>query len=154
MSPERIVERWLPRLGDESEDVQTEAAKKLAEVAQDHPQFRPHLIPVLLATCRSDVDWVIVCNSIFFHLSEIPKSDKSWLDAFIDTYLFLAKKNEYVTGEHAFGYMWDLIDQGHIDEEHPRFQEILTISRAGLKVKKHEARKPMMAIVDWYEDRH
>jgi hypothetical protein len=152
-SQEKIVSRWFPRLNDPSNDVKKEAAEKLADVAKAKPELREKILPPLLKLCIEVESWPLVCNGILYPTSDIPKQDPLWLDAFLDVYICLAKKEEYVTGESAYGYIWELIEEGIVDDSHERFSEILSMAEEDEKRKQGDERKYIFSILDWYADR-
>lgn len=152
-SEEKIVSRWFPRLNDPSNDVKEEAAKNLAKVATAKPEYREKILPPLLKLCFEVKCWPLVCNGILYPTSDIPKQDSRWLDEFLDVYIYLAKKGEYVTGESGYLYIWNLIEKGFVDESHKRFSEILNMAEKDEKNREGDERKYIFSILDWYADR-
>jgi hypothetical protein len=149
---DKIVTRWLPRLGDPSSEVQEQAAENLAELAAAKPAYRAQLLPPLLALARSTESWPVAADSIMYPLQEIPKTDGRWLDAFVDLYVDLAKKREYVTAEHAYQYLAELITEGHLPPSHPAFDSVVAMARRDVAKRKGDERKHIFAILDWVED--
>lgn len=149
---DRIVARWLPRLGDRATGVQEEAAEKLSEVAAAHPEVRTNLLPKLFDLARKTDSWPVASNSIMYPMQEIPKEDPEWLEQFVGLYIDLAKRDEHVTSENAYGYLANLITEGHLTAHDAQFQQVIAMAKSDVATRDGDERKHIFAILDWVED--
>ena len=150
-----VIDRWLPRLADESSDVREQAAEKLAGLAAGSDEFRSIVLPRLFDIARSESNWVIVSNSILYETESIPKTDSSWLDAFVDLYIDCTDKPDDFSGvieENAYRLLRELMEEAYLTPQHPRFDSVIEMARRDMERKKGDVRKELYGILDWYED--
>lgn len=152
-----VLSRWLPRLKDPSREVREEAGKKISEIAVNNPAYRNQLIPTLMAHCKKEESWPVVTNGILYPLGDLSE-DPQWREKFLDLYIFLAEKNNYGTGDNGYRGIWESIEKGFVDTNHPQFQKILTLANKGKDAKYppdnnvNDLRLYSMKILDWYND--
>jgi len=158
------ITKWLPRLQDPGTDVRARAAEILSELALNEAELRDSLLPLLLKHCVREKSWVVICNSILFHIASIAESESEWVEAFLSTYIHLSRVHDNdvdpfsgpTIREHAFDYIYDLIKARKIKRDHPKMRVIISAVSAGLSKTEGEGagenRLAMMNIKDWYDD--
>jgi hypothetical protein len=150
LSPEddKVVSRWLPRLSDHSSEVREKAAENLAQVAIRNTKNRNSLVPLLLDHARTEEDFSVVCDSILYPLSALPRRNRQWTDALLDVYVHLARKADYVTGSHAYGYIWELIEIGLVGKQDPKFPVIMQLAKHGENSSDSDIRAHSLTILE------
>jgi hypothetical protein len=157
------ISRWLPLLRDRKHLVRREAAEILSKIAASEEELRDSLVPHLLNHCLKETSWPVICKSILYNLSFLPKWDTQWLESFLDSYIQLAKTSDDFVScgesvrESAMAEIWDFIKEGMIDSTHPKMKKIAAhiedrLSLEGDKAATDEEEFYLIKIQDWLED--
>jgi hypothetical protein len=149
-----IVDRWLPRLGDKSVDVQEKSIDRLAQAATDDPSCRDEVLPALMRIAEApDEPWANrIPSAVLQRTIDIPKMDKEWLIPFLEFYLRLAKSKQ-VMEEEALGLIAGLMKEGRLRPSDQAIPMVVTFVRNRLTQNDDsESRGAMFLIDDWYID--
>ena len=157
------ISRWLPLLGDRKDLVRREAAEILSKIAASEEELRDSLVPHLLNHCLKETSWPVICKSILYNPSFLPKWDPWWLEIFLDSYIQLAKTSDDFVScgdnvrESAMAEIWYLIEEGLIDSTHLKMKIIAAhiedrLSLEGDKAATEWEEFYLIKIQDWLED--
>ena len=142
----------LPRLKDSSSEVRSDAAKELSKIAMENPAEQKRLVDALLFHARTETSWPVVSNNILYPLKGLLKGNREWTESFLDLYLYLANKGDYVTSETSYKYLFELVEENIVSPSHPRFPEIELLMNRGLDSKDRDIRHVSVKFSDWRTD--
>lgn len=152
-SDSKLLNRWLPRLEDRSDEVKVNAVKNLAEIALRNADQRNFLSPRLLQVAHTSNSWAVLSNGFFQHASAIAEFDPTWAEDFFEAYLAIARKNIEIASGESFEKMLSLLERNAVDPSSPLAVSANKIALELLKSGSNEyIRDNLFALTDWYED--
>ncbi|NCC86036.1 MAG: hypothetical protein EOM03_18345 [Clostridia bacterium] len=125
---------------------------RISKIVIKNKESRKELIPIIIAHCRTEESWPVIVNGVFSTLFEFAPADPESREEFIDLYIYLARKNAYVTGESGFRNIWTCIEKGYVNTKYARLPEILELAEASKDSKNSDIRYYSVKILDWNED--
>ena len=150
---QKLLSRWLPRLGDRSQDVRISAIENLSEIAVRNAELRSSIAPKLIHLAKKEEEWVVLSNGFLRNASTIPEFDANWAEDFYEAYLVIAKKNIEIASGNAFERMLALLLRRTIDANNPLVISSNDLALSLLKGGGNEyIRDALFALTDWYED--
>lgn len=150
---QKLLSRWLPRLGDRSENVRISAIENLSELALRNAVLRSSVAPVLIELIKKEDEWAVVANGFLQHASAIAEFDANWAEDFYEAYLVIARKNLDIASGQAFERMLRLLVRRAIDATNPYVVASYDLALSLLKGGGNEyIRDALFSLTDWCED--
>lgn len=152
-SDRKLINRWMPRLDDQSDDVQTTAYESLSLIAIRNPQLRNMIVPKILQAAKMSDSSMPLNNGFLMHAAEIAEVDPTWAEEFFDVHSSIVYKNmEYASG-FACEKMLLLLKKGSIAPNNPAVAEANEFcSRELANNGNPYSRNAFFAFIDWCED--